>query len=418
MKKSSLYKNKRAYTNNQFYWYHLKLKMESLLEDNEQKQPETIDEEYALWKKNSESMYDFVSETKLGWPSMVVEWLPTPDQNLERQELLVGTLTDVNEKQPDVDNRNYLKFCKIDYPSGEKQALKVFKKIEHEGEINKLKINPFDSNIIATINEKSEVNIFDRKKGFLNKLSGVHNEDEGFGLSFSKLESNVLLSAASDGKRVLWDISRMSKITEDATHTAGVNCIEFSSLKKNLFASVSDDKTLILSDTRENNESFKSVQSLTYSSVLNAVSFSPFSENLLACGGEDSLVALYDIRYFKASQPLHLMAGHEDNVTNLQWADYQDGILVSSGEDRKLVYWDINKIGNEQTPDDAEDGVPEKIFVHGGHRSIINDFSLHPSIPWLTVSTEEENYTQIYQPTEKITNPDWIKDISLYDLEN
>ena len=173
-----------------------------------------------------------------------------------------------------------------------------------------------------------------------------------------------------------------------------------------------------MSDTRTTGGSFETVHSLKHTSVLNAVSFSPFSENLLACGGEDSLIALYDLRYFKQSNPLHVMAGHEDNITNLQWADYQDGILVSSGEDRKLIYWDINKIGNEQTPDDAEDGVPEKLFVHGGHRSIINDFSLHPSIPWLTVSTEEENYTQIYKPTDKITNPEWMEDISLDDLEN
>lgn len=392
--------------------------MESLLEDNEQKQPQTVDEEYALWKKNSESMYDYVSETKLGWPSMVVEWLPTPDPSLERQELLVGTLTDLDGKESNVDNKNYLKFCKIDYPSGEKQALKVFKKIEHDGEINKLKINPFDSKIVSTINEKSEINVFDRKRGFLGKLKCVHSEDDGFGLSFSKLDSSLLISAASDGKRVLWDITKMNKVAEDSTHTAGVNCIEFSSLKKSLFASVSDDSTLLLSDTRTTGGSFETVHSLKHTSVLNAVSFSPFSENLLACGGEDSLIALYDLRYFKQSNPLHVMAGHEDNITNLQWADYQDGILVSSGEDRKLIYWDINKIGNEQTPDDAEDGVPEKLFVHGGHRSIINDFSLHPSIPWLTVSTEEENYTQIYKPTDKITNPEWMEDISLDDLEN
>ncbi|KAF0268247.1 hypothetical protein FOG48_02665 [Hanseniaspora uvarum] len=392
--------------------------MESLLEDNEQKQPQTVDEEYALWKKNSESMYDYVSETKLGWPSMVVEWLPTPDPSLERQELLVGTLTDLDGKESNVVNKNYLKFCKIDYPSGEKQALKVFKKIEHDGEINKLKINPFDSKIVSTINEKSEINVFDRKRGFLGKLKGVHSEDDGFGLSFSKLDSSLLISAASDGKRVLWDITKMNKVAEDSTHTAGVNCIEFSSLKKSLFASVSDDSTLLLSDTRTTGGSFETVHSLKHTSVLNAVSFSPFSENLLACGGEDSLIALYDLRYFKQSNPLHVMAGHEDNITNLQWADYQDGILVSSGEDRKLIYWDINKIGNEQTPDDAEDGVPEKLFVHGGHRSIINDFSLHPSIPWLTVSTEEENYTQIYKPTDKITNPEWMEDISLDDLEN
>ncbi|XBW34706.1 hypothetical protein QEN19_000273 [Hanseniaspora menglaensis] len=390
--------------------------MDSLLEDKEQRQPQTVEEEYALWKKNSTSMYEFVSETKLGWPSMAIEWLGTADSVSQRQELLVGTLTDKGDEDQSINKTNYLKFCKLDYPSGSKAALKVFKKFEHEGEINKIKVNPLDSDIIATINDVSVVNIFDRKKGLVATFSGAHSQEDAFGLSFNSSQCNILASAATDGKCVLWDTQKNIKFTESQIHSQVVNSIEFSPLNANIIVSVSDDRTIAVNDIRTMNQPQKHV-SIDTKSVFNALSLSPFSQNLLACAGEDSMVHLFDLRYMSNGKTLHQMAGHEGNITNLDFAKYKDGILVSSAEDRSLIYWDLTKIGNEQTPDDAEDGVPEKLFVHGGHRSGINDFSLHPTIPWLTASTEEENYTQIYRPTEKITNPEWMGDINIDDME-
>lgn len=29
--------------------------------------------------------------------------------------------------------------------------------------------------------------------------------------------------------------------------------------------------------------------------------------------------------------------------------------------------WDLSRIGDEQTPEEEEDGPPELLFVHGGH---------------------------------------------------
>ena len=390
--------------------------MESLLQDKEQRQPQTIDEEYALWKKNSTSMYDFVSETKLGWPSMAIEWLPTPDVSLERQELLVGTLTDKDEVDESVDKTNYLKFCKLDYPSGGKNALKVFKKFAHDGEINRIKVNPFDKNLIATINDSSVVSIFDRKQGLIATLNNAHSEEDAFGLSFNKKQKNLLLSGATDGKCVLWDIEKGKKVEEKQIHSKVINGIEFSYLNPNMFVSVSDDYQIITNDIRTLNKNQSQI-SVKAPSIFNTLALSPFSQHLLACAGEDTMVHLFDLRYMANGKALHQMAGHEGNITNLEFANYEDGVLASSGEDRKMIYWDITKIGNEQTQDDAEDGVPEKIFVHGGHRSSINDFSLHPSIPWLTASTEEENYTQIYRPTKKITDSEWMGNIDLSDME-
>lgn len=33
----------------------------------------------------------------------------------------------------------------------------------------------------------------------------------------------------------------------------------------------------------------------------------------------------------------------------------------------RINIWDLSKIGEEQAPEDAEDGPPELLFIHGGH---------------------------------------------------
>ena len=39
--------------------------------------------------------------------------------------------------------------------------------------------------------------------------------------------------------------------------------------------------------------------------------------------------------------------------------------------------WDLSKIGEEQTAEDAEDGPPELLFIHGGHTAKISGKSLN-----------------------------------------
>ena len=42
------------------------------------------------------------------------------------------------------------------------------------------------------------------------------------------------------------------------------------------------------------------------------------------------------------------------------------------------MVWDLSRIGDEQSPDDAEDGPPELLFIHGGHTSKVHP----PSRPY------------------------------------
>lgn len=48
----------------------------------------------------------------------------------------------------------------------------------------------------------------------------------------------------------------------------------------------------------------------------------------------------------------------------VQWSPHNETILASSGSDRRLHVWDLSKIGEEQSPEDAEDGPPELVVGH------------------------------------------------------
>jgi WD40 repeat protein len=51
-----------------------------------------------------------------------------------------------------------------------------------------------------------------------------------------------------------------------------------------------------------------------------------------------------------------------------------------------------------QTPEDAEDGPPELLFIHGGHTAKISDFAWNQQDDWVVASVAEDNILQIWSP--------------------
>ena len=73
---------------------------------------------------------------------------------------------------------------------------------------------------------------------------------------------------------------------------------------------------------------------------------------------------LHDIR--APTKRLHVFESHTDEVLHLAWSPHNPTIFASASSDRRINVWDLSLIGQEQTPDDQEDGPPELLFVHGG----------------------------------------------------
>jgi len=56
----------------------------------------------------------------------------------------------------------------------------------------------------------------------------------------------------------------------------------------------------------------------------------------------------------------------------------------------------------EQSEEDAEDGPPELLFLHGGHTSKVSDFSFNPNNDWTLASVSEDNVLQVWNMAEEI----------------
>ncbi|XP_026951571.1 histone-binding protein RBBP7 isoform X2 [Sagmatias obliquidens] len=417
-----------------------------------------INEEYKIWKKNTPFLYDLVMTHALQWPSLTVQWLPEvtkPEgKDYALHWLVLGTHTS--------DEQNHLVVARVHIPNDDAQfdashcdsekggtsywqpamtaelgtpVMKSGKieceiKINHEGEVNRARYMPQNPHIIATKTPSSDVLVFDYTKHPAKPdPSGECNPDlrlrghqkEGYGLSWNSNLSGHLLSASDDHTVCLWDINagpKEGKIVDAKAiftgHSAVVEDVAWHLLHESLFGSVADDQKLMIWDTRSNTTSKPSHLVDAHTAEVNCLSFNPYSEFILATGSADKTVALWDLRNLKLK--LHTFESHKDEIFQVHWSPHNETILASSGTDRRLNVWDLSKIGEEQSAEDAEDGPPELLFIHGGHTAKISDFSWNPNEPWVICSVSEDNIMQIWQMAENIYN-DEESDVTTSELE-
>ena len=79
-----------------------------------------------------------------------------------------------------------------------------------------------------------------------------------------------------------------------------------------------------------------------------------------------------------------------------------ESILGSCSADRRVALWDLSRIGQEQSAEDADDGPPELLFIHGGHTNKVSDFSWNINDEWSLISVSEDNVLQVWKPAEEI----------------
>merc|ERR1712127_549690 len=90
------------------------------------------------------------------------------------------------------------------------------------------------------------------------------------------------------------------------------------------------------------------------------------------------------------------LKGHTDGVFGIEWAPFNESILATCSSDRRVAVWDLSRVGQEQSPEDAEDGPPELLFMHGGHTNTVSDFSWNMKDEWTIASVSEDNVLQVW----------------------
>ena len=408
-----------------------------------------INEEFKLWKRNTPFLYDLLAIHALEWPSLTVQFLPERaraggadgQDEYDVQRLMLGTHTSDGEG-------NYILIAETRLPVSETLSpdggyggvygkLEVVQAINHSGEVNRARCMPWNSQWIASKGNGADVLLFDRTQ-HVNKpnrnsqckpeyrLTG--HDKEGYGLSWSHLRDGYLLSGSEDGLVCLWDVSGSTAKREAGSdssssglhvpalatfkgHTDNVEDVAWHSANPHLFASASDDKQLMLWDTRSK-PSTPVQTAIPHTAEINSLAFNPHSPNLLLSGSADHTLALLDVR--QLSTKLHSFEHHTDQVFACHWSPFDASIFVSGSGDRRCCVWDVKRIGEEQSPEEAEDGPGELVFVHGGHTDKISDVSWmgagerpdswqwEQSDKFMIASVADDNILQVWEPAEPV----------------
>jgi len=371
----------------------------------------------------------------LVWPSLTVHWhyetyAGPEDAEYVRNKLILGTHTSESEQ-------NHLMIAEVRLPTedaeidakkydeikgemggfgGVASKIEIKTKINHSGEINRARCMPQDSDIVATKTVSSDVLVFDARKHPAETPDGptkaehrcTGHQRDGYGLSWSPMKKGLLLSGSDDKLVCCWDINNAGETIDAQTiykfHTDVIEDVCFHAKNENIFGSCGDDCKLVIWDTRQSSDRPANHVVCKEKKEFNCLDFSPEDEHMLITGSADKTVVLWDTR--KLQKGLHTFNGHEDQVFQVQWNLKNESIFASSGADRRVNIWDVSKIGEEQTAEDAEDGPPELLFIHGGHTDKISDFSWNPSDPWVIASVAEDNILQVWHMAENIFNED------------
>jgi len=307
-------------------------------------------------------------------------------------------------------------------PSATIGKIEIRMKVKHEGEVHCTRFMPQNHFVVASRGPNPEVYIWDLSKhsSFPDETSKpcpqavcVGHEKEGYGLCWSPHKEGMLLTGSFDSKVCLWDANSViaAKGSKSGTelkpistfhgHTDMVEDVDWHHRDMNLVGSVGDDKSIRIWDVRKINPD-RAVHCVenAHEDDVNSIAFNPVNEFLVATGSSDSNVALWDMRNMK--KPIRMFRGHTDQVYQVEWSPFNESILASCSNDRRVGIWDLSRIGMEQTPEDAEDGPPELLFLHGGHAAKVSDVSWNMNDDWTIVSVSEDNVLQVWNMAEEI----------------
>jgi histone-binding protein RBBP4 len=426
-----------------------------LEEDDAAVDQKVINEEYKTWKKNSPFLYDLLFGTALAWPTLTTQWFPDVKEpegaNYREHRLLIGTHTDgsvpnfVQIAHVQVPKESSLDTADYDDERGEAGGyggksrsndaavkFQVVQRIEHGGDVNKARFQPQNPDLIATLGDDGRILIFDRTKHPLNpdtpgkidyQLELVGHKKEGYGLGWNPHVQGGLASGSDDQTVLLWDLntvqagSKTLKPSRKYTHhNLGVTDVQYHPTIKPFIGTVSDDMTMQIIDVRQPSTTKSALVARNgHLDAINSLAFNPKEDVIVATASADNTIGIWDLRHIK--DKVHTLEGHCDAVTALSWHPQEPGILASASYDRRVLFWDLSRVGEEQTPDDQDDGPPELLFMHGGHTNHLTDFCWNPNDPWLVCSAAEDNVMQVWKVADAIIGIDEASRIRMDELE-
>lgn len=396
---------------------------------------------YRVWKKNAVLMYLFLSTTTLTWPSLSVQWFPDFEETVglrgwRRQRLCFGLYTAgqmdehlqlgqievLGAPGPHTSVYSVASLSQeYDAERGEvvprneslSRGIQVLQKIQHAGEVNRLRIMPANPDVVATVGPQGHLSVFDRTKHALG-VEGVAGEDrpvvrvaahggEAWGLLWNQQREGVLALAGMDGVVCVWDLTRMEAGGDGqpvvrpcstlVVNSVGVNGVEWLPLHHSVLVLAGEDGHVRVHDVREGRplqSGLEHSQEAVRAGV-NSVLVSPHNNQAVVAGDSEGVVRVWDLRRLaqRADEPVTEHQAHTGTVAQVGWNPSVLHVYGLCGEDALVRLWRSGATG------------ATKVFEHGGHMLAVNDFDWNVNDAWMVASVADDNTVHVWRASDE-----------------
>ncbi|KAM6390740.1 LOW QUALITY PROTEIN: protein transport protein Sec31B [Pluvialis apricaria] len=169
---------------------------------------------------------------------------------------------------------------------------------KHSGPVRALDFNPFQSNLLASGANDSEIFIWDLNNFSVPMTPGAKSQphEDISVVSWNRQVQHILSSAHPSGKAVVWDLRKNEPIIKVSDHSNRMHC--------------------------------------------SGMAWHPEVATQLVLSSEDDrlpVIQIWDLRF--ATSPLSQLEGHTRGVLSVSWCQSDPELLLSSAKDNRILCW-------------------------------------------------------------------------------
>jgi len=234
------------------------------------------------------------------------------------------------------------------------------------------------------------------KNGSNFMLRNFKLSSEGFALEWSSLKKGLFASGGIDKKTFIYnpiDENCSDWIKENhpfIVHTKSVEDIQFSPNNEFQLATCSADGTIAIVDLRTQPRSKAEILFKAADCDVNVISWDSLKPEQIASGSDDGAIRIWDQRYVKSGEPVAEIQWHTEQITSIQFQPFEESVLAVASADNRLSIWDFS-VEPEEKKKDQDDLPDQMIFLHQGQEDI-KELRHHPYMSDIIISTAASGF--------------------------
>ncbi|XP_041816092.1 protein transport protein Sec31A isoform X2 [Chelmon rostratus] len=198
------------------------------------------------------------------------------------------------------ENGNVILYDPAKIMAGESDVI-IAESDRHTGPVRALDVNPFQTNLVASGGNESEIYIWDMNNFGSPMTPGAKTQplEDISCVSWNKQVQHILASASPSGRASVWDLRKNDLIIKVSDHSNRMHC--------------------------------------------SGLAWNPEVATQLVLASEDDrmpVVQMWDLRF--ATSPLKIFENHTRGVLAIAWSLADPELLLSCGKDSKILCWNPN----------------------------------------------------------------------------